>query len=228
MGYSICKLQGYSQTFAVAMALCAEALLAVPRAAAQEEPNSRPITFGVGGMVTPNVDSGLKWGWDLLAGGGIAVTPWSHHRDWRLYLTGNFLFEHLGVKSQALGTTASLNSGLQEAIGAKARFYSTTLDPTLRFGAKSRVSGYVLGGAGWLRRSIDFTGVATGGVLVQPTAPSILSPGSSSMAVDAGAGINVRLGGPGSVMWFAEVRYLRGLAINRTTTLAPVSIGVRW
>jgi hypothetical protein len=224
----ICKVERYSRAFAVAMLLCAAALPTVPNAVAQEAPNSRPITFGLGGMVAPNVDSGLKWGWDLQAGAGIAVTPWSHHRDWRLYLSVNLLFEHLGVKSEALGTTASMNSELQEAIGAKARFYSVTFDPTIRFGGKRRVSGYVLGGAGWLRRSIDFTGPATGGILVQPTAPSILSPGSSSMAVDAGAGMNLRLGGPGSVMWFAELRYVRGLAINRTTTLIPVSIGFRW
>jgi hypothetical protein len=224
---SICEVQEYSRAFTV-VALCAAAILAVPKAAAQEEPNSRPITIGVGGMVAPSVDSGLKWGWDLMGGGGIAVTRWSHHRDWRLYLNGNFLFEHLGVKSQDLSSTASSNSGLQGAIGAKARFYSLTFDPTLRFGGRHRFSGYVLGGVGWLRRSIDFTGSTSEGVLLQPTAPSILSPGSSSTAVDVGAGTNVRLGGPESVMWFAEVRYVRGLGINSTSTLVPVSVGVRW
>ena len=219
----IWKMQGCGRIFAVAI------VLGATRAQAQETPNTRPITFGVGGfMRTPSADSGLKWGWDLLAGGGIAVTSWSHHRSWRLYLGGSFLFEHLGVKPGALNDASSMNSALQGAIGARASFYSLTFDPTFRFGGKSRLSGYLLGGAGWLRRSIDFTGATTEGVLIQPTAPSILSPGSSSAAVDAGAGINVRLHGPDSFMLFGEVRYVRGLDINRTTTLVPVSVGFRW
>jgi hypothetical protein len=178
-------------------------------------------------METPNIDSGLRRGWALMAGGGFAVTRWSHHRDWRLYLTGNFLFEHLGVTPDALAKASSANSGLQGTTGAGARFYSLTFDPAFRFGDKRRVSGYVVGGTGWLRRSIDFTTPA-GSVLLQPGPPSILSPGSSSMAVDGGLGMNVRLRGPESLMWFAEARYVHGLAINRTTTLVPISVGLRW
>ena len=211
----------------VAAALCA-AMWAAPAAAAQEDADARPVTAAIGGMVTPNVNSGLKWGWDLAADGGFAVTRWSHHRDWRLYVCGDFLFEHLGVKQSALESARSSNSGLQQATDARARFYSVALNPTLRFYEKKRASGYILGGAGWLERSIDFIGAASGGVLLQPTAPSTLAPGSSSAAVDAAAGVNYRLAGPQSAMVFAEVRYLRGLGVNRTTTLIPILIGIRW
>src|SRR5579871_6484899 len=58
-----------------------------PQAMAQNPPDSRPATFGVGGMVTPGVDSGFKAGWDLMAGGGFAVSGRSRHRNWRLYFT---------------------------------------------------------------------------------------------------------------------------------------------
>jgi len=214
--------------FVAAAALCIAGFLTAPQASAQEEADARPITFGFGGMKTLNVDSGLKGGWDLLGGAGFAVTRWSHHRDWRLYLTGNFLFEHLGVGADALQTTKSLNPGLQGAIGANARFYSATFDPTFRFCSKNRVSGYVLAGGGWLRRSIDFTSASSQGALLQPSLPSIVSKGASSSTVDGGGGVNVRLGGPSGPLLFGEARYLRGLSINRTTTLVPISIGIRW
>jgi hypothetical protein len=41
-------------------------------------------------------------------------------------------------------------------------------------------------------------------------------------------GINYLLRGPGSAVLFIEGRYMRGLALNRGTALAPVSIGFRW
>jgi hypothetical protein len=160
--------------------------------------------------VSPGVSTGLKQGWDLVGGGGFAVTPWLHHRDWRLYLTANYIFEHAGVNQSSV---------------SKARFYAATFDPTFRFYSKSRVSGYFLGGAGWLRRSIDYAGQP---VPLAAGTPAILAPGANSGAADVGAGINVRVAGPNSPMAFVEARYVRGLAINHTTTLVPISVGIRW
>jgi hypothetical protein len=49
---------------------------------------------------------------------------------------------------------------------------------------------------------------------------------SSSGSVDGGAGINFKK--KGFPMPYAEVRVVHGLAINHSTTLIPVSVGIRW
>lgn len=204
-------------------------LLAAPfGAAAQEPPDSLPITIGVGGMMTPAIDNSFKGGWDLLAGGGFAVSHRSHHRRWRLFFTGNFMYEHLGVTNAALGLAKMADTALQNATGARARFYSATFDPTFRYALSRRISIYGLGGFGWFQRAIEFTGAAKEGTLLPPGMPSILSPSGNSAAVDAGIGLNYLLRGPGSAIVFVEARYLRGLGINQTTSLAPVSVGFRW
>jgi hypothetical protein len=133
-------------------------LLSFPhRSVAQYAPDSRPITLSVGGMLTPAAESQLTRGWDLMAGGGFAVSPRAHHRSWRLYLTGNFMFEHLGVTADAFNQVKTFNPSIQNATGARARFYAATLDPNVRIRVNRRVSWYGVGGFGWLQRSIDYT-----------------------------------------------------------------------
>jgi hypothetical protein len=174
-----------------------------------------------------------------MGNGGFAVTHWSHHRKWRLYFNGNFLFERLGVTQQALkqslpsqstttgpGTTSTGTA--QTITGAKARFYSATFDPTFRYVINNRWSWYALGGFGWLERSIDFTGAANESDVLQPAAPSLLKPSANSGAVDAGGGVNVLLGGQGSAILFMEARYLRGLGGNRDVAIMPLAVGFRW
>jgi hypothetical protein len=225
--YRILSKQGLTRTVATVLTLCA-AWEAAPNAAAQDETNLRPVTVSVGGMLTPSIASGFQSGWDVLGGGGFAVTRWSPHRCWRLYFAGNFLADYLGVQPNFVTNAAKSNTALQGAQGAQAKFYSLSLDPTVRFGNRGHFGEYLVGGAGWLRRSIDFTGLAPQNAVIQPGAPSLLSTGSSSAAVDVGGGINWRPRGPNGFMVFGEVRYVRGLAINHNTGLLPVSVGFRW
>jgi hypothetical protein len=215
------------------------ALSVQPSELRAQDINYRPVTIGFGGSATPAIDQGYRGGWDLMGSGGFGVTQWSHHRKWRLYFNGNFLFEHLGVTQQALKqslpspstttTTGTTSTGTaQTPTAAKARFYSATFDPTFRYVINTRWSWYALGGFGWLERSIDFTGAANQGDLLQPAAPSLLKPSANSGAVDAGGGVNVLLGGQGSAMLFMEARYLRGLGGNRGAAIVPLAVGFRW
>ncbi|MGO4885816.1 MAG: hypothetical protein ACLP59_34095 [Bryobacteraceae bacterium] len=229
----VCKKRKDNWTFAGLSALGLATLLVVPSAAtAQQDPlNLRPIMIGVGGMLTPAIDQGYRGGWDLLGGGGVAVTRWSHHRRWRLYATGNFMFAHLGVTNWAINQAKSanaMNTAFEGVLGAKARFYSATFDPTVRIELPRGFSFYLLGGFGWFKRSVDFTGDANQGILIEPAAPSVLKPSCNSAAVDGGAGLNHLLHGQRSAMVFVEARYLHGLGGNRATSLMPVSVGIRW
>ena len=221
---------------ACVLILCAAAILAIPKKClAQDDATFHSCTVNAGGGWSPvhgTEQSNLNRGWNFHAGGGFAVTPRpAPGHNWSLFITANFMFDQLPVKPAALQQARTLdpqNIALQQASSAKANFYSTTLDPTLRFPARWG-NVYAFGGFGWFRRSLAFTGGSSQGTLLQPGSPSVFGSGGNSGAFDAGVGVNVRPSRrTGGLMLYAEVRVLHGLAINHETMLVPVSFGVRW
>ena len=87
---------------------------------------------------------------------------------------------------------------------------------------------YAFGGFGFLRRTLELTGVSSIGTLLQPGNPVVFSSGSNSGAFDAGGGFNWRFSKLGGLGFYAEAKVVRGLAINSGTTLVPISFGVRF
>lgn len=225
------------QPTAAFIALGVAVILGVPaQCLAQDDAAFHSCTLNLGGGWAPVSGSdanSLDAGWNFQAGGGFALTsgPAPSHR-WSAFITANFMFDRLGVSSAALQQARNLNPtniGLLEANSARAKFFSTTLDPTFRFPVAKAVSIYAFAGFGWFRRSLEFTGVSNQGVLLQPGGPAVFSSGGNSGAYDAGLGANLRLPRrTGGLMLYAEARVLHGLAINRATTLVPVSVGIRW
>ncbi len=216
-------------------ALCAVALIAFPPECLAQDDFFHSCTLNAGGGWTPvaGADAGsLKNGWNFNAGGGFGGPRPSPGHAWSFFVTANFLFDQLGVSQTALQNARVLNPtniGLLSATSAQAKFYSTTLDPTVRFPAQGRFQGYAFAGFGWMRRSIDFNGTSYQGGLLQPSTPTVFAAAGNSGAYDAGVGANVRL--PGAMNHFgfyAEVRVVHGLAVNRASTLIPVSAGFRW
>jgi hypothetical protein len=192
-------------------------------------------TLNAGGGWAPvwgKEQSSLNRGWNFHAGGGFAVTPRpAPGHKWSLFITANFMFDQLGIKQTALQQARILNPtniGLLEANSGRAKYYSTTLDPTFRFPVPGAVSVYVFGGFGWLRRNLEFTGASAQGALLQPGSPVVFGNGGNSGAYDAGAGIDFRPRKLGGLMFYTEARVLHGLAINNATTLVPISAGIRW
>ncbi len=220
---------GHGRLFAGALPAGVAVLLgAFSQCLAQSSPDFHSCTIGAGGgWASPQADSGLTRGWDFQAGGGFAVVAPSTGR-WSVFLTANFMFDHLGATAAALSQATSANPMLAGATAAAAKFYSTTFDPEFRYAIGRRASVYFLGGFGWLRRNIEFTGAAAQGSLLQPSGPAVFAGGGNSGMYDAGGGLNVSPPRMGGVMLYLEVRYLHGLAINNATRLAPVTIGVRW
>jgi hypothetical protein len=147
-------------------------------------------------------------------------------------LKGNFNFDQSDIKSSALQQAILLNpqnTSLLSATSGKAKFYFTTLDPTVRIAMAGHFSAYFLGGFGWLRRTIEFTGVSSQGGLLQPNGPAVFGPSGNSGVVDAGAGIDRGLKRDGGgFKIYIEARVIHGLANNSGTTLIPLSAGVRW
>lgn len=216
--------------------LCAAAFCALTFAAhghAQDDFHSCTVNAGGGwAPVTGAETNSLKSGWNFHAGAGFGGPRPSIGHAWSFFLTGNFMFDQLGVSQTALQQARILNPtdiGLLQATSATAKFYSTTLDPTVRFPEKGHLQFYAFAGFGWLRRSLDFSGTSGDGALLQPAAPSVFGTGGNSGAYDAGLGGNFRLRAPMEhFRFYAEVRVLHGLAVNRETTLIPISAGIRW
>lgn len=66
-----------------------------------------------------------------------------------LGVLGTFFFQGLGMTRSAL-------DNLNEPDG-NARAYTLTVDPKISFPMGSRANFYILGGGGWLRRTVQFT-----------------------------------------------------------------------
>jgi hypothetical protein len=206
-----------TRIFAIASALAA----CVAWARAQETLDFHSCTAQIGGGFSDvrGPDShDLNNGWDFQAGGGFAVTR-------SFALLGNFMLDEPEVAKQALPATVTVNGAPAAVLGGDAKFYATTFDPTLKVYARKRFNVYVLAGFGWLRRSIEYTGAAVP-TLAHPGDMKLESISANSGAMNFGAGANLR------VLWgfrlYAEARYLRGLAVNRESTLIPVAFGIRW
>jgi opacity protein-like surface antigen len=145
-------------------------------------------------------------------GGGFATSP-------KFALIFNFLLEDVGIGAAARPVQSS-----QLAHGS-VKFYSTMFEPTYVAHSFRHFNIYGLGGFGWLRRSVKFTGYETD--VTHPGGFSIAGGSSSdSGGFDAGGGINYSP--RGSMRIFLEARYLRGLASNSETALVPLTLGIRW
>lgn len=224
------------------LTLCVIAFAGIPaKCQAQDNTDFKPdfhwFSLSAGGGWAPAAGSdhtSLDAGGNFQAGAGLAFSRPAPRQRWAFYLNVDFMLDQLGIKQSALQEAQILNPtniGLLEATKGTARFYSTTLDPTFRFpaGKTGHSNVYVFGGFGWFRRSLDFTGVSAEGSLLQSSGPAVFGNGGNSGVCDAGAGVNVGL--PQRFkgwMFYVEGRVIHGLAVNKSTTLAPVSIGVRW
>lgn len=145
-------------------------------------------------------------------------------------ITGTFSFHGLGITRRALDDV--------NVPDGNGRVYTLTVDPkfTLPFW---NGSFYVLGGGGWLRRTVQFTQPTVaqtvvfdpwwgyyGPVLVP--ANQVLGSVSQNAGVwDVGGGYNFRLPRT-NVKLFLEARYYSGLTSNTHTTIVPITLGLRW
>jgi hypothetical protein len=205
-------------------------------ALAAQDTDFHSCTFNAGGGFAPTVGkdrSSLNSGWNFHGGGGFAFSgPPKPGHAWVFLVTANFLFAELGISQSALQEARTMNTtnvGLLGATGGRAKFYTATVDPTFRFPVGERTEYYILGGYGWFRRSLEFTGTSVSGSLIQPSSPVVFGSGGSSGAIDAGGGVNFKLSHKtGGLKIYAEARVVHGLAINSSSTMLPLSAGIRW
>jgi hypothetical protein len=204
----------------------------------------RNFSAGFGAGWTAREGGGIDNGYNLNTGAAWALPPAHANPDgicdshWRLYFGGDFLFRSSSVKEGSVQQAIQSNPQTPALLTAEfgnAKYYSALFGPTLRvrLPGKSRLSNYVafywFGRAGWLRRSLNFTGEPIGGELIQPSNPVAVSITGNSGAFDFGAGISIGpFKGLQTGSFFIEARRLHGLGINTGTTMWPLVAGFRW
>jgi hypothetical protein len=191
-------------------------------AAAQQNWNVQVAT----GVATTagDVSDRLTKGWNIDLGAGYEVNE-------TLGWEGHFAFNGLGVSNQVL-------QALQVPDG-RASVMSLTVGPKIHFPIANRTRGYVTGGLGWYRRTVEFTQPTVGvvdiidpwwgylGSAIVPANQVLGSVSDNAFGVNGGGGVAVALGQSGAE-FFAEVRYHFANTNATSTSIVPITFGVRF
>lgn len=213
---------------AVAVSLCIAVLLAfVEPAMGQSEEEQHPLTVSASGgftMITGADGGKLDHGGTFQAGVG-------HFFNSHVGITGNFMFDGLGITRHELDVLGQPDGN--------ARVYSLTIDPMVKFKLAHHWSGYLIGGGGYLRRTIEFTQPTLAqtfvfdpwwgyvGPALVPVNQVLGSITSNSGALDIGGGLNIPLPDT-QLKLFVESRYMHGFTKGSGTSLVPILFGFRW
>ncbi len=183
------------------------------------------ITLNAGAGFTLPVDESkgrLDTGWHVTVGGG-------YYFNGTVGLTGEYSYHSLDVNNDSL-VLLNVPSG-------DANLISLTGNLSGRFGTRSPVGGYIIGGGGAYRRHIEFDQPSAGATITDKwfgdNIPTTVAPGTVlgsfttwAAGVNFGAGITFGLGG--ETRLFVEWRYHHVFTPVRKTQYMPITVGVRW
>jgi len=182
--------------------------------------------FG-GGFTEPVKETGnrLDRGFNLNAGIGVNIVP-------AFGLQAEFGYNQLGLSSTILNAVG--------VPGGDGRIYSVTLNPIVHLNPRGRFDAYVIGGAGFYRRTVEYTSPSVStvtafdpffGVLYPANVASttvLASQTQNKAGVNIGAGVAIRIRGDGNAKFYAESRYHYMFTSPVRTSVLPVTFGFRW
>ena len=208
--------------FASVAAIFAALFFAAPSLYAQ--PAGWTLEFGAGGAgPTGGISERLNAGWDVDAGVGYRFAPW-------FTLMGEFGVAGLHVPDTILQEA--------QAPDGHGRIYSLNVEPEVRFPLTKRFSGFVEGGAGWIRRTVALTEPAVqqfdyydpfyGDIPSEVATDVVLSSTTrNALGANVGGGVALPLADTGADL-FVDVRYYYAPTTPRTTAMIPVTFGIRY
>jgi hypothetical protein len=206
-------------TTACVLGLC----LWATAASAQQQNWNLELAGGVA-PTTGDISSRLTTGWNVDLAGGYELQN-------GLGLNIDFLYAGLGVSNSVLHAL--------DVPSGDAHMWSIGVGPKWRFPVGSHVNGYVVGGIGFYRRTVEFLQPTVGvvdvfdpwwgyiGPVLVPADQVLGSITRNSWGVNGGAGFSIPLGRSGTEA-FAEFRYHYADMKPTSTSIAPISFGVRW
>jgi hypothetical protein len=191
-----------------------------------------PFHFNFGGGVgwpQRRTADFANFGGHFEAGGGITLVP-------HVAINGEYMFYDLPVKGTIVSRFA--------ATDASSHLHAVTGNVVLAFGSPS-VGGYVIGGAGWYKRTwkvthpvLDTQNECDAGLLwfgifdcheaVVVRDRTLASGSQSATGWNAGAGFTIGLGRDTAAKLYTEIRYHRAYHKGVLTEVLPLTIGVRW
>lgn len=161
-----------------------------------------------------------------------------------LQFAGGYNFhKNFGVVTEFGYNQMGVNSRFLQSLDipdGRASIYSVTLDPIIRFAATRRFEAYVKGGAGFYRRTVEFSqpGVQTVtafdpfyGMFFPVDVPTNIILGSNiqnKAGWNVGGGFAVSVRGDSTWKVFAESRYHYLYTSPVRTMMLPVTFGFRW
>ena len=184
------------------------------------------FTFNVGGgytATTGNISNRLDGGGHFQAGIGYNLNRY-------LGILGTFTFHQLGLTGQALNAL--------DVPDGTSRVYSFTVDPKITLPFRVLGGFYLVGGGGWMRRTVEFTQPTVAQTFVFDPwfgyfgpalipANQVLGSYSQNAGVwDVGGGVNIPLP-RAKFKLYVETRFYDGIT-NTHTTLVPITVGLRW
>ena len=126
-------------------------LCLIPACYGQDEHH---FTFNAGAGVSPlvgDIHNRLSNGWHVTVGGGYQFMP---------YFETNlqFTYNGFGVQPRVLDEL-----GVPDG---NSHMWSLTVDPKLRLGGDRNVDPYIVGGVGYYRRTVEFTSLTVGQIVL--------------------------------------------------------------
>jgi len=209
---------------AICLTLCCIASLAIAHAQNAEPPR---FSFDVGGGFTKPVghlENRTDTGWNVRGGAGINFAPW------------------VGVMGQFMYTEAGLSSGFLQSLNQPSgnfRLWGFSIDPIVHLNPRGHVDFYLIGGPGIYRRTVEFTQPTIATVTAfdpffgyffpvnVPANQVIGSFSTTKFGMNGGGGLSFRLGN-GNAKLFAEARYIKMYTKGTSTSVLPVTFGLRW
>lgn len=184
------------------------------------------LTFNVGAgftAVTSPISNRLDHGGNIEGGLGFNLNSY-------LGVLGTFSYQGLGITRSAL-------NAVNEPDGS-ARVFTLTIDPKISIPIHGH-SFYVMGGGGWLRRTVEFTQPTLATTIVfdpwwgyfgpalVPVNQVLGTVTDNAGVWDIGGGMNFALP---NTSWklYLQARYYNGMTTGRHTTFVPITLGFRW
>lgn len=185
------------------------------------------FTFDLGGGFTEPVghlDGRIDTGWNVQAGAGVNIVPW-------LGMMVHFTYMGSGLNGTYLRSVSEPDGNF--------RLWGFSLDPVVHFNPRGRTDFYLTGGPGVYRRTVEFTQPTVATVtafdpffgyfypVVVPANQVLGSFGTTAFGLDGGAGVSYRIG-TGNLKVFAEARYIKMYTQGSSTSVLPVTFGLRF
>ena len=188
------------------------------------QPAGWTLQFSAGAAApTSDISSRLSTGWGVDVGAGYQFTRWFD-------VLGEFGFAGMGVPSSVLQEF--------QAPDGTGRIFSLNVEPEVRFPLTRRLNGFVHGGVGWIRRTVELTMPSVqpidyfdpfyGDVSTEIVTNQVLSSTTrNAVGGDLGGGVALPIGIAGADV-FVDVRYYYAPTSPRVTAMVPVLFGIRY